>query len=54
MEEHIHMYHAIREKLCHKLHHAGCALDLKTKDLIGSEFRCVICTDITLFALCYT
>ena len=33
----MHMYHTIREKLCHKLLHPGCALDLKTKDLIGSE-----------------
>ena len=29
------VYHAIREKLRHQLHHPGSALDLKTKDLIG-------------------
>ena len=29
------VYHAIREKLRHQLPHPGCALDLKTKDLIG-------------------
>ena len=29
--EETHAYHAIREKL----RHPGCALDLKTKDLIG-------------------
>ena len=46
-----------------KLRHPRRALDLKAKDLIGSskayclladhnpEFRCVICTGITLFAL---
>ena len=33
--EETHVYHAIREKLCHQLHHPGRALDLKTKDLIG-------------------
>ena len=27
----------IREKLCHQLRHPGCALDLKTKDLIGQN-----------------
>ena len=52
-------YHAIREKL----RHPGRMLDLKTRDLIGSdqpfcllanhnpEFLCVICNGITLFAL---
>ena len=29
------VYHAIREKLHHQLHHPGPALHLKTKDLIG-------------------
>ena len=29
------MYHAVREKLRHELLYPGCALDLKTKDLIG-------------------
>ena len=33
--EETHLYHAIREKLCHQLRHLGRALDLKTKDLIG-------------------
>ena len=33
----MHAYHAIREKLRHKSHHPGHMLDLKTKDLIGSD-----------------
>ena len=63
LAEETHAYHAIREKLHHKLRQPGRAHDLKTKDLIGStkpycllanhnpEFRCVIYTGITLFAL---
>ena len=35
--EEMHAYHAIREKLRHKLRHPRRALDLKTKDLIGSD-----------------
>ena len=31
----LHMNHAIREKLRHKLRHPGHMLDLKAKDLIG-------------------
>ena len=33
--EETHAYHAIKEKLRHKLRHPGSALDLKTKDFIG-------------------
>ena len=33
--EETHVYHAIREKLRHKLRHPARALYLKTKDLIG-------------------
>ena len=35
--EETHAYHAIREKLHHKLHHPGHALDLKAKELIGPD-----------------
>ena len=35
--EEVHANHANREKLHHKLRHPGHALDLKTKDLIGSD-----------------
>ena len=46
-----HMYHAIREKLCHQLRHPGRVLDLKTKDLIGhlwvsqniDQSECLVC-----------
>ena len=31
------MYHTIRKKLRHQLHHPGHALDLKAKDLIGPD-----------------
>ena len=31
------VYHAIREKLRHKLHHPGQVLDWKVKDFIGSD-----------------
>ena len=30
-------YHAIREKLHHKLHHPGHPLDFKAKELIGPD-----------------
>ena len=35
--EELYAYHTIREKLCHKFYHPGHMLDLKTKDLIGSD-----------------
>ena len=37
LAEETHAYHAIREKLRHKLRHAGRPLDLKTNDFIGSN-----------------
>ena len=37
LAEETHAYHAIREKLRHKLRDPGRALDCKAKDLIGSE-----------------
>ena len=47
----MHVYHAIRETLCHQLRHPGRALDLKTKDLIGhlwvsliiDQSECLVC-----------
>ena len=37
LAEETHAYHAIREKLRHKLRDPGRALDCKAKDLFGSD-----------------
>ena len=63
LAEETHVYHAIREKFCHKLRDPGHALDWKEKIWLvltkpycllanhNQKFWCVICTAIKLFAL---
>ena len=61
--EETHAYHAIREKLRHKLRHPGCALDLISLVLSkpysslanhNPEFLCAICTVLHVLHWCIT